>query len=61
MENMLTPAVKKKETIDAILAAVNRPEGCSVQQIEEIAAAHGDTITWLLPASSADLSKDCNA
>ena len=44
---MLSWVVKKKETADAILAATRKGDCCTVNQIETIAAEHGDTVSWL--------------
>ena len=59
--NMLTPAVKKKETLDAILAAATERKGLAVEQIEEIVAAHGDTVTWLAPAPGVKLAEEATS
>lgn len=58
---MLSWVVKKMETAEAILAATRKGDCCTVDQINAIAAAHGDTVSWLAPVPSVDLSRDCKA
>lgn len=38
--------VQKDETVDAIFKAIENGTCITEDQVESIAAAHGDTVTW---------------